>query len=413
MLSLPFLILASQVLGFDKRFPWSWLPPIISRGFWVVFSIFFFEVALNRELRIKLNHACSWIVDSPWFYRVLLALNAAYVFLNYFYFRDLAYRFPWVAILLCFSGFFVVKKNSIGRGFILSLLLLFSSILFFPITDRRSEMLPVISELITGWRNGQRGMVLPYFPGTILSHFPAALMGLDLRWNTLIYRAGWLFLLWKQVKNLPSESSWRGMAIFLVLNPYLTYRHEVGFEFFVFLVAVFWSASTARGVVLAGLVLTHEWALVLTPFVLLDWEKRRQFKQRLGEFAVGLGFGAILIKQVFLGGSFWILFTAGLGLTGSKLNPRLGDYGISFTPLFIELRWLSTLQIVQTSGIILAFGWVLIHEAKETQYWGWVTLAGVVTLSCNYSNYYWFPVVFFLMMGVLCGEIREDFPDTQ
>ncbi len=414
MPSLIFLLILSQNLGVGHRFPWSWLPLGMGRGFWGLATLFFIGALFSKNLRKTLDQLLARLLSLRAFFLTLVVLNAAYALLNYGYFRGLGYSIPVLHLILCaLAGVFIWRgTNPLRVALGLSVGLLVSSIMHFPLNPTRSDMLPVIAGAFEQWKlggspygvfilNGGDHNTMPYLPGVFLSHWPAWAAGVDLRWGSVLFRALWGVLLLRQSDRLPPGSLWMKMAAVWLLNPYLNFRHDLYFEFFNFLMVAFWCVRSLRGLTLALMIVSRQWAWVLAPFLIFGMVMKKAWRD----------LGLFVLSSVVLGGLGIALFAGSTTWTGfgsvvlSGFQERLswsefpGDFGFTLAPLFYALHAAPLLQYLQAALCVGFFLWVVLRRPQQAFYYGWVTLSLFLMLNMHFWNYFWISPSLFLLAG--------------
>ncbi|MGK5090045.1 hypothetical protein WDW86_21040 [Bdellovibrionota bacterium FG-2] len=426
MPSLVLLLILSQNLGVGHRFPWSWLPWGMGRGFWLVATVFFIAACFSKSLRQWHDQKAEGVLSGRaerGFYLGLVFLNAGNALLNFGYFRGLGYSFPVLHLIVCLvAGVLTwrgVNPLRVALGFGLGLLA--ASIIHFPLNSVRSDMLPVIAGAFERWRQGfspyggfdlnGSSNTMPYLPGVFLSHWPAWMSGIDLRWGSALFRLVWGVLLIAHAERLPFASLWKKVAATWLLNPYLGFRHDLYFEFFNLLIVAFWCVRSVRGVVLALMIVSRQWAWIWAPFLVFSWGGNRNSWRDLGVFVFSLaglvGFGVLLFGGSTTGTQF---LGAILGGFQERLtwNEFPGDFGLTLAPLFYALHMAPWLQWVQAAICGGLLGWVVFFRRDQALYYGWVTLALFLMFNMHFWNYFWLSPSLFLMMGGIKGEVSDE-----
>jgi hypothetical protein len=181
----------------------------------------------------------------------------------------------------------------------------------FPVTARRSDMLPLVEAALRSFRAGQ-SMYRPHlldngllttnvrFPGLVAAYLPAFLLGLDLRLVLLLAEAAFFAIAWTRWRDRPLFLPGCALLAFL---PYWHVRHELYEAPFwvVLLLAVLavdedWPA-TVQAVLLGLLLCFHQWGLLLGPFLLV-YAARKRSPARAA--AVGAAGGVLALGVVGL-----------------------------------------------------------------------------------------------------------------
>ena len=109
--------------------------------------------------------------------------------------------------------------------------------------------------------------IMGYLPGTFFLNWPAWALGLDLRWNTVFYRAIWMLLIWRAEKKEPKITRLT-LLHYLALSPYLNFRHDLYFEGFLLIIVVYFLYPKLRPLFLSLGVFTRQWFWILSPFLI-------------------------------------------------------------------------------------------------------------------------------------------------
>ena len=416
--SLAILLIVLQNLAFGKHLPWDLLPFGLGRVLWGLLSVWL----------------VAWIVR-PSFPRpetvqtqssrriVLIAFalgNLVFAAFSYSRLGQFGYEFPWahlVVLAICIPW---LRADRLWVSFALNLGLMLASIVHFPIHADRSDMIPVLKQGLDFWAQGLdpyspfelSGRVnrMGYLPGTLFSQIPAWVADLDLRWNTVLYRAAWMFLVLRTVRKQNWVESRPGVIAalhFFALSPYFNFRHELYFEAFFLGFAVFVLIPRVRVWILPALILTRQWAWVMAPFLALiacSSEGRlrgRKVSQLFLSSVVSLGTVIILLRS----GSFQSLWQAIFWFQGYLVKPEFpGDYGVSFSPLFFWIghpAWIQKLQVLFCLGM---FGWAVKRGLDMSRLWRFagLTWVGFLLLNTHYWLYFWIsPTLFLILASVL------------
>ncbi len=344
---------------------------------------------------------------------VLSALGGAlFALASFWWFRRFGYRLPAGTLVLALAVAALARPDRLWPPVLLSLGALACAIFESPLAVERSDMLPAIAYTLDVWWRGGDPYALgqfpsgalvrmPYLPGTFFAHLPAFLLGIDLRWSQVLYRALWIALLWPALRARPAGDPWRGLFQWLLLSPYLVFRHELYFDVFLLLIVAFERAHTvARGLALPALIVTRQWAWVMAPFAVLHdlrTHGRRAFAAyAAGTVAVGVLTFALLSRHTtleqFRATVFWFDAVLGWPVFG-------GDYGPTLAPLLFGLHLSKAIPALQALVCLgaLALGWR--HRAEAV--FGLWALFAFVALNGHYWNYFWLsPVVWSLAVAL-------------
>ncbi len=396
------LMILSTDLALSARVPWSYLPFQLGRVAWIAATLAWLVLLAWDAGRARLAVPFARVLRGRAWLPVLAAANAAYLLLNAFYFRRFGYGVPWLGLALCAAAPFALARRPLVTAWLLSVGFLVASILAFPLVTERSDMLPVLRVALDRWHAGgdPYGVLpvtagtnhMPYLPALFLSHVPAWAAGLDLRWNTVLYRLAWGGLLVRALRDVPRESPLCACAVLFFLNPYLTFRHETYFEFELLVVMTFWTVRRAAWAALALGLFTRQWTWVLAPF--LWWA-------RSGPGARGraAGLAQVVAWAAAWGALLWLALHATTSLASMRIivskfqtlvggASYLGDYGFTLYPLLMALRvdaYAQAIQAVCVLGLFLA----AVRADRERAVWLGITALSVfVALNALYWNYF-------------------------
>jgi hypothetical protein len=273
-------------------------------------------------------------------------------------FADAGYATSYPALALCVAGSLAAlgalwPRWPLAAILCSAVLLKLYPIAAFPITARRSDLLPIIDRALQALWSGQsvyqsflldNGVLTPNvrFPGLIAAYLPPFLLGVDLRFTLLASEVAFFALAaqrWRQhVLFLPG-------CAFLAFFPYWHLRHEL-YEtpFWVVLLALILAidrnASPGLQVtLLAALLISHQWGVLLAPFLLVYASRRRSFARATGLAAMA-GLLAVPVAWFFSRGDL----TGFAWSTFGYYSTMLSDYiaGNSFPPGSMSLTpWLA------------------------------------------------------------------------
>jgi hypothetical protein len=326
MAALALILVLATNLGFGKAYPWALLPWDLGRWVWVLASLGTLGIMLGQARVLTLGARWRRVeteLERIMAHRVaLVALaigNALFAFENYTHFSRFGYHFPWLHLVLVAAAVGFVRRDRIWVSCALNLGFLVASIAHFPLAAERSELLPSLQAAWDSFAVGKSpyGSVglaeaagvslsnpLSVFPFTFFGQAPAWVLGLDLRWNQVLWRMAWMGLLGMSLVRLPAGSSWRTVAHVVVLNPYTGFRHELATDFCLAAIAAYHAWPSWRWVSLPVLGWSQAWAWVLAPFQILEdiWAgpanapspvptavKFRRIVRNLGKRSISLG----------------------------------------------------------------------------------------------------------------------------
>lgn len=218
------------------------------------------------------------------------------------------------------------KKSAIGAvaGLVVgSILLSLIPILYFPSTAVISDLLPIIEKQLEAFPHGNN--IYQYFlldnnvltqavrqPGTTLSFLPSYILGIDLRFSSLIFTLlTALFLLKMAYKSLSTIAFnnkfmlvFSGLTLFLIF-PYRLMRSDLYDPVFWFLIVLtLWLVQNKKYVMASitwGIgIFTQVWFWVLTPFWMVYLYKKRQFAQAVLLSSISLCIGIFSLGPFIL-----------------------------------------------------------------------------------------------------------------
>ena len=298
----------------------------------------------------------------------------------------------------------------------------------FPLTAKRSDMLPIIYEAGRAWLDGRP--IYQYFmldngvstqmvrlPGMIALYLPAVYFDLDLRWVLLFFESILFLSLALAIGRLPKASQTFASIVWLALAylPYWHLRHEL-YEapFWVVLLLSLYLLKTGRlgwaGGGLGFLAAMHQWAWVLAPFLGLYLLRREGLKRTLlvatGASAAGYGVLAFGVQgnweawQHHIFGYYEQFLAQG--------NPYL--MALYLTALFGKLGLLGWLKPLQLIGV-LGFGWAQLKRParlEEALFFGGLALAWMLAFNVVAWTYQYLLVVFLLALALGLRAHNQD-----
>lgn len=268
---------------------------------------------------------------------LLLITICGFHILQSHYFRNIGYRMNWniLSLFFIFSlipviTFWYISKvrKRVSYNYFLhcilasAVILQLVPILLFPITAKRSDMLPILKSAAISLWHGEN----PYqyylldngvmtqnvrFPGLILAYLPPAILDWDLRWITLLFELLTMLLLFKITKDVLKVASESNPACWdipltvtcFLLLPYFHYRHELyetPFWFFtlVTLIALYKKHFIGFTLGLIGMMVMHQWGWLFAPFILIGFSLNCGLKKTLGSLSLALLLSGIIISLV-------------------------------------------------------------------------------------------------------------------
>lgn len=187
------------------------------------------------------------------------------------------------------------------------------SILSFPLTYLRSDMLPVIVAADQRLLNhgspystlflGPRPYAFPYLPGMIVAYLPLTAVHLDPRFGSLVYLLAAAILVYWAAR--PDRRTHIALLLMLfLLSPFMQYRHELYIQphWFTLVLAFalmqrhrFGWAAFVFGISMA----VYQFSWILFPFLLLNGLRRRGWPEALKLALLG-ALGALAIAGPFI-----------------------------------------------------------------------------------------------------------------
>lgn len=417
MLSLIAIPLLAMNLSFGRKVPWSYLPWGLSRWIWALLTVSFIALVFRRDWQEKLENPIKNLLTRRSLWVLLVLWNATDAVLSHFYFKAMGYSFPTLHLAICVVSLFWVRGDRPQRAAAFSIAFLVASIIHFPLDGARSDMLYVIQHALDLWGSGQAAYApftypsgethqMPYLPGTLFAHLPAWSMGIDLRWNTVLYRTVWVVLLIQAAKRSAAPRSSVQMLSLVLMSPFLNWRHELYFEFFLFLIAFLVIFREKLSIlVLPLLILTRQWSWIFAPFVVVDSFKKKGIKA----IAALVASSAVttLVMTLLLRGSLWKDVISAIFQFQSLLeNPAYqGDYGLTLAPVFYALGISGALQKLQAISCIAVF--LIAYKKREWVYSGWIALILFIIFNPHYWNYFWLSPIVYLLSYFL-SDPRSD-----
>ena len=322
-----------------------------------------------------------------------------------------------------------------GCALISVLILKFIPLNLFPVTAKRSDLLPILKEAGLAVYNGEspykyymldNGVSTPNarFPGLILAYFPAAISGKDLRYITLFFETAIFIILISKINSIASDRTglpgfpWQIIVpvICFMMFPYWHFRHEL-YESPFWLILFMTLLAFDNGhkiwfsLGLASLTATHQWGLLFVPLMLIGFYKKHGFRIALLCFLPTM----LLCSMIFVGflkGNYSNLFHHTLGIydVGVPVIPTSMFLSLWFAKFHLEELLLPLKLATQFPIVYLTFRYG--HTASA--------LAGIMALSLTLVlmfniiawTYQYLLVVFLLIVGWLFHEgLQTSQPD--
>ena len=228
-------------------------------------------------------------------------------------------------LLLPLSKLMIFKKLGIASIFSASLALMLIPILFFPISAKVTDLLPIIGKQLDSFTSGTN--IYQYYlldngiiaqtvrqPGMFLSYLPVYLLNMDLRWANVFYTLLTGFFIWKSYRyltNSRNSSAKNFQEIYLLLSlfllsPYRIIRSDLYDPVFWLLLSIsiyFLIRKKLLGFTIsyAMAIFVQVWAWLFAPFFAVFLLKTYPLKKALltvcGYLAMGFGMLAIFILR--------------------------------------------------------------------------------------------------------------------
>ena len=423
-------LLAGENLAFGKTYPWSLLPGSLGRVLWLALTGLF-VIGLLGEILPGFGGVRRWTqgglnplrrsFQSRAILIVLVCMSGAFALWNYFKFRPMGYTFPVGSLVLCLAFLPWVKRERTGWLVVFNLGMLACSIVQFPLNLFRSDMVLVIKNALDAWwiqkdpylpqvlECGATGM--PYFPGILFSHFPAWFLGLDLRWNQFVYRAVYMGILWRLSKKLAPQSLVRDGINFYLANPYLMFRHDLYFEIYPFLIALYFMVPRLRSLWIPVLAITSQWCCVLVPFLWL-----REVYESSQQTRVSRIIQLVLMALIVFALVFWLLAsstTVSSFLASAFFVVRgesafySGDYGISLGYLGELVNGKRLFLLLQVGAFFLFLLKDFLEQRQGIKKTGLNSSLALVFFTL-FAMHFWIYFWLFSMIWILFVVIEEE-----
>lgn len=418
-LALSLYCLLGLNLAVGKTLPWSLLPFHLGTVVWTLGCIGLLALIFSPKLQLDFSGAMQRVVVAFRFWPQLLILaNAAFALLNYRHFASFGYQLPWLQLVGCLVVLPWVRADRLWLSVGFSLFFLATSIYYFPLHAERSDMLAVIQVAWDAWKaggspyglftlkNAVNGM--PYLPITFLSHAGAALLGLDLRFNSLFFRTLWMAWLAWRTSHLSAQSPWRIAAGFLILSPYLSFRHDLYFEIFCLLLCAYAFTPRLRTSLVPVLIATRQWSWVLAPFLLLSQCRREGWGRTVGLFVLASGVIGLTLVALLAPTTSQSRFLE----TVFSFKDRLeyanypGDYGLTLAPIFYAFHIPGLAQPLQVLAVAACGICALLRPSNEVR-WGTIAWIAFLLLNFHFWIYFWISLIVWLVAVGVKSESGE------
>jgi hypothetical protein len=407
-----FIGLSAYWLVTEKTFQHSKRPPLHPFAFGLIPIACIFLISTLHSLQSTYFSSMGYLADNPLIIKI--SILGSLPLLGYWLRARIVKKHSLFAFLIC-----ILLSTLVMKLIPLNL---------FPVSSTRSDLLPIIKEAGISIYNGEN----PYkyhmldsgvntmnvrFPGLLLAYLPASVTGMDLRLisiasETIIFI---ILIMWvTQISGKQEDDqqiSWELVVplICFMLFPYWHYRHEL-YEapFWLILLLTLFAFDKAHqlwfALGLATLCITHQWGILLAPFLLLGFFKKKGLGPAL-LCVLPVAFAFLVVYIMILKGNFNDFYTHTFGYyDGLKVT----SVNQSFYPLSMFLSlWFVKFNISELLfPIKLASQFPLIYltfrHGQNTS-----ALAGIMALSLTLVlafnpvawTYQYLLVVFLLILG--------------
>lgn len=415
-----FVVLLSLPVAFGKSLPWKFLPG--AHVLWGALYLAALSLLLLPNKTDRVREQVLRFAERSFWPRVFVLWTAALFILAWIQFRAIArYTPPLLAVIIGLSASFWLTRATPLKSMVINLAFLIAAIFHSPLDPHRSDMLPAISMSLDAWSAGDtlyryhdfgEWRAIPhYLPWVHFSQWPAWSLGIDLRWNTVLYRILAFTLIWRKLLTTTESitPSQKSLFYFLVLNPYWNYRHELYFEFYLLLIALFWIRPKWRWFVFPAMVFTRNFAWILAPFVAIrEWRASSNRGRWLAMAILGVvttagATIALIGTQGFRDLVSTLAFFA--GYAAQKGYP--GDYGLTLSPALFALG-------KPQAGFYLQalLGLAFVVAALRCRMHPYAAAVGAFAaffgFNLMYWNYFWYSSLWWAALGlILCPREWE------
>ncbi len=402
-------------LGIGANYPWVLLGEhAIDIGyifFFIITSIFFILTWLKIE---------QWLIENDKYAFLIMVILAilfipVYDMAQYKNFANFGYKFPILLYLIDIINiiivWFILRKFSIKLMFywcgLFFLLHECFSVIHFPLTPLRSDMLSAIDIAITNFLANQSpyketltiAAIPHYFPLTWFSYIPSHFLSIDFRILGTIYYISILLIIAKNFDGLAKVNQY--LLCLLFLNPYFLMRHDLYFQLYlleIVILALYFTRmpryinSCFLGIFLA----TLQFAWILYPFLLLTISKN--IRQLIVNWLISIAV-FIFIMWVFIGGSF-IDFLSYSTPSMGKESGFNSDITFSLASIFYFATKQSILYLIQIVGFLIIvlmtlFRWYKKSVVEKPYYLALGAYAYLFFIASNYfiETYFYIPIL--------------------
>jgi hypothetical protein len=418
----------------------------------LIHTVLFITLIVFASLPLIVNDRI--IIDKPFInitnkflviYPVLAIFSTAVLhFIQYKRFQEFGYAFSWTSLaifiavgisIILMYRFFVFRNKSFKPIhflcviFISSLIFKLFPLCYFPVTAKRSDMLPVIYHAGNALINGEN--IYQYFlldngiftqnvrlTGLILSFLPGVILDFDLRIINLFFETGVIVLLIYLLRKIEFQRIYEsgviiGICCFIFL-PYWHFRHELyEVPFWLYLTITFILLNKDRfllALIFLGILFgTHQWGWLFLPYFLIYMYHKWGWKKTLSGMPVIIITG-ILLLMICIQTDFADFYQHIFGTYGKVMeNKSFYPMSMYFSAILVKLNLEFLLRPAQIvlQAILLLF---CLRFGKSLN-----VLAGFMALSLTAMlifnpvawTYQYLLVVFLLILGGIFYLLEE------
>lgn len=397
----------------------------------IILSIIILRSIFSSEYRILSEDY------PPAFFLYFIGINLILIFfLNILQtkkFAELGYsNYLPLMVLTFFISILVLillwKKHKVLAIVCSAVVLKLYPILSFPITAKRSDMLPIIDQSIRTLLNGEN--VYKYFlldnqvwtqnvrfPGLIISFIPAVVLNMDLRFILLLSEMLFFFLVYKQ---LGKSRFFLPVSAMLAFFPYWHYRHELyEIPFWIILLVTIFTLDTKKlllhFILFPVLITFHQWGILFLPFLLIYLAYRRSFLYAFFVAVNSLAIAAIIVGY-FCKGNFAAFYEQTFQyystvLIGFVQNNSFHLNCLYLTPEIAKLFGYVGLKMVVYGSQLVLIIYAIFKLRNLTQLFGFLSLSLLLMLLTN--TIAWTYQYLFLGIFLWLGVMQKDLTYSQ
>ena len=404
----------------------------------------------NRQIQAKPHHLTPVIAYGLIPVAAIIGIHTLHS-LQSTYFSNVGYRSDGSILLITsllgalpFVVYWLRVWKNKGHSAVFFLVCVLSSTLImkslpinlFPITAKRSDLLPILKKSSLSLYSGENphrnylldnGINTPNvrFPGMILAYLPASITNNDLRLVTLIFEILIFIILILKIRTKsgkekePMSIQWHVMIplICFMLLPYWHYRHELyepPFWLILLLTFIAFDRGHTLGFALGlgTMGLTHHWGVLFGPFLFMGFFRKKGAKPTILALLIAFiwcAAGYILLVNGYIKDFFQQAFR-----TYDHFDTLMYFYPMSmyFSHLLVKFNLLKLLLPLKVMAQVplLYLAW---RYGKDT-----ASLAGILALSLTLFlmfnpvawTYQYLLVVFLLILGWMFHSFQPASP---